>query len=128
MLENDLEFQRWHIERKNATRLARDRAAQEALTSRLDALRNKATEELGPEAISASAKPMSADQTVIPNVLSPISNATPAPSNNSPRSRDITLPSVGGGAIDWTTMGAIVALAVVAIVTGREKKARALSQ
>ncbi len=128
VLENDLEFQRWHIERKNATRLARDRAAQEALTSRLDALRNKATEELGPEAISASAKPMSADQTVIPNVLSPISNATPAPSNNSPRSRDITLPSVGGGAIDWTTMGAIVALAVVAIVTGREKKARALSQ
>jgi hypothetical protein len=126
VLENDAEFQRWHIDRKNVTRLARDRKAQEALTSRLDSLRNKATDELGPEALSASAKPVSADQTVVPNVSSPVSNAIPARSNNSPRSRDITLPSVGGGgAIDPAMLCAILALGGIAIAGWRGAKSKA---
>jgi hypothetical protein len=35
VLENDAEYRRWQIERRNATRVARDRAAQESIRARL---------------------------------------------------------------------------------------------
>jgi Ca-activated chloride channel family protein len=126
VLENDLEFQRWHIDRKNVTRLSRDRKAQEAVTARLDALRNKANDQLGPEALTASAKPLANDVTIAPNVSTPVRDVTPAPSNNSPRSRDISLPSVGGGgAMDPATVGAILSLGAIAVVALRKTRAKA---
>jgi Ca-activated chloride channel family protein len=126
VLENDLEFQRWHIDRKNVTRLSRDRKAQEAVTARLDALRNKASDQLGPEALTASAKPLANDVTIAPNVSTPVRDVTPTPSNNSPRSRDISLPSVGGGgAMDPATVGAILSLGAIAVVALRKTRAKA---
>jgi Ca-activated chloride channel family protein len=126
VLENDLEFQRWHIDRKNVTRLSRDRKAQEAVTARLDALRNKASDQLGPEALTASAKPLANDVTIAPNVSTPVRDVTPAPSNNSPRSRDISLPSVGGGgAMDPASVGAILSLGAIAVVALRKTRAKA---
>src|SRR6185369_13664706 len=66
VLENDAEFQRWQIDRKNATRFARDRQSQERLAEQLRQLRDKATASLGPEAVeSAAAAPKPPAQQVV---------------------------------------------------------------
>jgi hypothetical protein len=49
VLENDAEYRRWQIERKNQRRLARDREAQERRRERLAAIRDKAMTRLGPQ-------------------------------------------------------------------------------
>jgi Ca-activated chloride channel homolog len=48
VLENDAEYRRWKIERRNATRIERDRAAQVAVRERLDQLRRDTAQQLGP--------------------------------------------------------------------------------
>jgi Ca-activated chloride channel family protein len=50
VLENDAEYQRWKIDRRNALRSERDRKAQEQLRAQLDTMRNKAVNDLGPQA------------------------------------------------------------------------------
>ena len=47
VLENDAEYKRWQIERRNATRIRRDEAAQQALRSQLDSLRQQAASQIG---------------------------------------------------------------------------------
>jgi Ca-activated chloride channel family protein len=49
VLENDAEYQRWKIERRNLDRMARDRRAQTARDEALAALRDKALAQLGPQ-------------------------------------------------------------------------------
>lgn len=51
VLENDAEYKRWKIERKNVLLTARDRKAQERLRANLDKIRESAFAELGPEAL-----------------------------------------------------------------------------
>ena len=48
VLENDAEFARWKIERRNVTRVQRDRRAQEALRLKLEELRRQTQANLGP--------------------------------------------------------------------------------
>ena len=67
VLENDAEFQRWSVTRRNAPSLARDRAAQEQTQAQLTSLRQKAAADLGPE---PAAKPVEG--------AAPIADATPA--------------------------------------------------
>ena len=50
VLENDAEYQRWKIERRNAQRIDRDRQAQADRQRQLDIIRNKAVSDLGPQA------------------------------------------------------------------------------
>ena len=50
VLENDAEYRRWKIERRNTDRLARDRAAQARRREELTAIRNRANPEVGPQA------------------------------------------------------------------------------
>ena len=50
VLENDAEYQRWKIDRRNRKRLANDRAAQQRRREELDLLREQAIEALGPQA------------------------------------------------------------------------------
>jgi Ca-activated chloride channel family protein len=64
VLENDGEYQRWAIERKNEARMGRDRSALEARREQLRLLREKAVASLGPDAAktlasaaNASARP-----------------------------------------------------------------------
>ncbi len=59
VLENDAEYQRWKIERRNQNRLQRDRAAQAQRQQSLDALREKAMQEIGPQPKLAQAAPQS---------------------------------------------------------------------
>lgn len=49
VLENDAEYARWSIERRNATRSSRDRAAQETVRRQLDRLRDESLSRLGPQ-------------------------------------------------------------------------------
>ena len=48
VLENNEEYERWKIERRNALRLARDRGKREAVEQQLEQLRQQATRKLGP--------------------------------------------------------------------------------
>jgi Ca-activated chloride channel family protein len=48
VLENDDEYRRWKIERRNVTRTARDRAARERVNAKIRDLRTAAAEGLGP--------------------------------------------------------------------------------
>ena len=48
VLENDAEYQRWQIARRNATRVQRDRGAQVALRQKLDEMQRQASAQLGP--------------------------------------------------------------------------------
>ncbi len=56
VLENDREYQRWKIDRRNSRRLERDRAAQKRRQEMLDAIRAKAQASIGPQPASASQK------------------------------------------------------------------------
>ncbi len=50
VLENDAEYQRWKIDRRNATRIGRDRQAQLAVHDRLEELRRQTAQQVGPQA------------------------------------------------------------------------------
>ena len=91
VLENDAEFKRWNIARKNALRNDRDRKAQELVRKNLDSIRNKAMADLGPqENNAAQAKPTISTPT--PGNSAPIQTA----SRDSGRSRQ-NLDFGGGG-------------------------------
>ena len=49
VLENDAEYQRWKIDRRNATRIVRDRRAQAAVREQLQALRQQTAQRVGPQ-------------------------------------------------------------------------------
>ena len=55
VLENDAEYQRWKIDRRNALRVERDRRQSAGLRKQLTAIRDRAQNELGPEAVAKPA-------------------------------------------------------------------------
>src|SRR5262249_17930395 len=80
VLENDQEYQRWKIDRRNALRSERDQTAQRRTNDQLAALRNKAAETLGPVDAAAPAKQLALDATpaVHPTASTPVQqNAAP---------------------------------------------------
>lgn len=91
VLENDGEYQRWKIERRNAARLDRDRKTQGARDHDLVLLREKAIRDLGPQPQLASAKPAPA-----PALSQPATTQGAAKPSQS-RGFDLHLPSGGGG-------------------------------
>ncbi|NNG01842.1 MAG: VWA domain-containing protein [Desulfobacteraceae bacterium] len=75
VLENDAEYQRWKIERRNAGRLSRDRRAQTDRERQLEIMRTNALSHLGPEALkSGHSQPES--KTL---AAAPVSSDAPAP-------------------------------------------------
>ncbi|HEY2586183.1 MAG TPA: VIT and VWA domain-containing protein [Tepidisphaeraceae bacterium] len=130
VLENDGEFQRWHIDRKNSLRLQRDRNAQQALASELAGMRNKAAADLGPEPA------MPTRSTASPVTSTPVSNTSPAASSPTPtasapiplhqqNSGDIDTggkPGGGGGAIDPVSGLFVLALGGIAFASYRRAR------
>src|SRR5215213_2909423 len=57
VLENDAEYPRWQINRKNALRTERDRKGQLALQQQLERMRVAAAEKLGPPVASGTTAP-----------------------------------------------------------------------
>jgi len=103
VLENDAEYRRWKIDRRNALRIKRDRRQQQRVNEQLTQLRRDSAAALGPlpedtPKLAAAAVPVPA--------TSPATTAAPrpaAPPRARPRSRDLDLfggGGGGGGAID----------------------------
>jgi len=95
VLENDAEYRRWRIERRNATRIERDRAKQERVRGELEALRRKASADVGPVSRRSKLAPATpaVNRPTAPTV-GPANSSQPAPS----RGRNIDFG--GGGALD----------------------------
>ena len=139
VLENDAEYQRWQIERKNALRVERDRRKQEQLRADMEKLNEKTLASLGPVPATPAAPAKDAVPEVIyegtpDNVARP---AAPAPvmqnqaiqpmaqrpiniPTRPSRGADINLPHAGGGAFDPITGGIALSLAALA-AAGRRR-------
>jgi Ca-activated chloride channel family protein len=104
VLENDGEYKRWKIERRNALRTARDRKQHERLRAQLETLRQRSASAVGP---------VGKEQTVAEASPPKARTATPTPSQSMPngvraqrRNADVPRPARrsggggGGGAID----------------------------
>ncbi|MEY3172416.1 MAG: hypothetical protein RLZZ436_329, partial [Planctomycetota bacterium] len=88
VLENDAEYQRWSIARRNATRVKRDDAARARLTEQMQALRDAALSRLGP---AGEARPAS-----LPADAAPGQAAAPAaPAQTTPGDLNLTGSSPG---------------------------------
>jgi Ca-activated chloride channel homolog len=109
VLENDAEYKRWSIERRNANRIARDRAGQQELTASLEAMRQKAADQIGPVAADKPAvKPVKL-------AMNPAPTATPGLNPAPANARDLQVPTGGAGAFDPLTAGLAAGLALLAI-------------
>ncbi len=119
VLENDAEYQRWKIERRNAVRIVRDRTAQQRLRNQLDGLRSSALDAIGPD--------FAADEDLIaevPKTVLPLTNGRPpVPLQTVPApSRSFNMPGFsGGGAMDPFSIVLGLTLAGSAFL-GRKKK------
>jgi Ca-activated chloride channel family protein len=116
VLENDAEYQRWQIKRKNALRIERDRKGQLALQQQLEQMRLAATEKLGPPLAAATPVPVRLIDTASATPGSPPPFPAPQMERTQGR-RDIFIPgggnsSGGGGAID--PLAALLILGTVA--------------
>ena len=101
VLENDGEYQRWKIERRNAARVERDDRALAAVRERLEAMRRKAEQQAGPVDPDARPSPAPAGPAAsqAPTVRQ-TQASRPAPAQ-SRRGFDLPAPRRGGGgAID----------------------------
>jgi Ca-activated chloride channel homolog len=120
VLENDAEYRRWQIERKNATRLERDRAGQGKVLAELERLRAKAVDGLGPVApISPKEEPAPAAAPVAAqrrtNAPAPLPGAAQQPAHGSSHDVDFGGGGGGGGALDPLTAGLAALLTGLAI-------------
>jgi len=119
VLENDAEYQRWKIERKNVTRVARDHAARDRLREEIADLRTEAAKKVGP---MAQQEQRSAAQPATQGGSGPA-----APSPQSSRGWNLNLGnsgrrSGGGGALDPLSVGIVLALGGAAAAARRRKE------
>lgn len=96
VLENDAEYQRWAIERRNANRVHRDRTAHERLRKQLDRLREESLAQLGPRSdqrTNVSFVGPAREPTAVDNSLDVVAADTPsiesAPVIQGPRDLDM---------------------------------------
>ena len=119
VLENDAEYQRWKIERRNAVRIVRDRDAQQRLRRQLDTLRSGALDAIGPD-FAGEDEPIAE----IPKTVLPLSNGKPpVPLQTAQQpSRSFDMPAFsGGGAMD--PFSALLGLLLAgSAFLGRKKK------
>jgi Ca-activated chloride channel family protein len=141
VLENDREYRRWKIERRNATRIQRDRKARKKVQDQLKEMRDASLASLGPQTggnkkSGAGRKPV--DQVTSNNNFPIVDTTQPV----STRNRDLDLGSTtpsrnnrsrggegGGGAIDPITASICLGLGGAAAARRRRKlpKAKATS-
>jgi Ca-activated chloride channel family protein len=128
VLENDAEYARWSIQRRNNVRAKRDQAAQATLREQLSRLRDESLAQIGPR----ESKPVAATPSLPPSVGSdPVSNSSnlpiaPTAKQTTQRSGDLDLlPAVGGGgAIDPITGLIAAGLAGASVLSAHRRKKR----
>ena len=103
VLENNQEYQRWKIERRNVERLTRDRKAQTRRSQTLAAIRNVALDDIGPQMLE---KKLAANTPPKPNTIAPPA-ASPQPTPDTPRrqSRNVDI-GFGSGPVGPLFVGA----------------------
>jgi Ca-activated chloride channel family protein len=109
VLENDAEYQRWKIARKNLESIGQDRQVQAKRAEQLAAIRNKALQDLGPQEAAkprtpiqiASARPVTRQPAV------PASSVPTAPAPERSQSRDFNFG--GGGSSPVGPLGVLLA-------------------
>lgn len=127
VLENDAEYRRWKIKRRNASRVRRDRAAQATVRKELEELRDRSMSELAPK----GAKPKQIVSTS--RTTQPTNSAQPATSNSRTRSRPRNngrnfdfAPGGGGGgaggALDPLSAAIALGLAGAGAVAARRRR------
>jgi Ca-activated chloride channel family protein len=97
VLENDAEYQRWKITRRNLESTGRDREAQAKLREQLDAIRDKALAGLGPQAAApqtGAAKPAQLSSTPPPLNRS-VTTPSPQPQAQSTHRQSWDFPTSG---------------------------------
>jgi hypothetical protein len=115
VLENDAEYQRWQIERRNALRIERDRRAQARVREELDRIRDKTLAGLGPVEVEKRASTNPAP----PPAASQPGSSAPAPAPQPQRRGDVDLG--GGGALD--PIGAALAAALAGLALASRRRA-----
>jgi Ca-activated chloride channel family protein len=124
VLENDAEYKRWKIDRRNALRADRDRTQQAKLQEDLKRLREQAMAKLGPEKTGTKlVKANIVDSNVIP-ISAPAqptkTNADAKPADTKQRGVDFNF---GGGALDPLSVGLAVGLGGLALRHRRRQRA-----
>jgi hypothetical protein len=130
VLENDAEYRRWKIDRRNATRVVRDRRAQEAVRVQLELLRRQTAQKIGPKgAVTPNAQEPS--KTIL------AANASDAPTPNFTGAREDATQTArsaagdgasggdAGGAIDPVTAAVAAALAGLGFACRRRRASEA---
>jgi len=116
VLENDAEYKRWKIERRNALRVERDRRHQARVRAELDALREKAEADIGP-----LTEQVAANQPKPPRQGMPVTT-TQQPATRS-RGWDLDLGGGGGGgALDPFSVGIVLALGGASYAASRRRR------
>jgi Ca-activated chloride channel homolog len=121
VLENDSEYGRWKIDRRNALRVKRDRAGREQVQEQLTRLRRKAADEMGPVAPTT----LASGERVKPGVTNQVIDTRQAQAPVEPRRRvDLDVndnnKGGGGGAIDPFTAALAVGLGGLAVRSRRK--------
>jgi Ca-activated chloride channel family protein len=115
VLENDGEFKRWKIDRKNALRVDRDRLAQDRTRKQLEKLRESTAMDIGPaDAIANPAKQLALN-TPTPTTSTPAAQPASTPPRNNGRNVDFNIG--GGGAVDPITAIGVAGLLAAAWVS-----------
>ena len=115
VLENNEEYARWQIERRNALRIERDRQAQARLRSELDEIRMGSSSASAPEETAPTPATAPADPMVEPQ-------RQDAARRTDSNSVDLALP--GAGFIDPVAAALIAGLAATALAGRRQRKDR----
>lgn len=125
VLENDAEYQRWQIARKNTLLVAKDRQARQKLMTELEKMRNKSLADLGPQDKQTKQNkqtPMNAPQSrSMPS--SPIANPSSSSGGSSGNSFSLTGKS-GGGPVGPVGLTIIAGLVVSGFVAKKSRQAK----
>ena len=124
VLENEGEYARWKIERRNALRENRDRTAQEKFKKELDTMRERASADVGPNSRQKMAKNDTDNKSIESKKKDTFSNPEWHNTENDAPSRDVNISSPGlirgGGAFDPVSGGICLLLAGSCLITRKK--------
>lgn len=124
VLENDAEYKRWNIERKNSLRIERDRKSQQKIRHELDNLRMKIAADIGPKTSSGDTAPNAGQPQVQAKQPLPATRQRTNPVAQKPKqpSRSFDMPNFGGGALDPISATLAISMAGAGIAGYRRKR------
>jgi Ca-activated chloride channel family protein len=123
VLENDAEYRRWKVDRRNAARIERDRRKLQRVRAELESMRAKSATDVGPVNRAAAKDDVGPPR---PAAGAPASApaARPQPARSSDRGFDLDFGGGGGGAFDPFTAGLVLSLGGATYAVYRRRRNR----